>query len=63
MDFIKKKQNEFHRLQFTTLISVVIATIILAAIRGHVTQQLILWICIYNICGIGFGYILSYGAQ
>ena len=63
MDFIKTKQNEFHRLQMTTFVAVIIGTVTLAAIRGDATQELVLWILVNNIIGVVFGYVLSLAAN
>ena len=63
MEFIKRKQNEFYRLGMTTFMVVVIGTVSLAAIRGDATQELIIWILVYNIIGAVIGYVLSLASK
>ena len=59
LDFVKGKRDELYALWFTTAAAVVLGTIGLAFVRGHATKDLIMWIFIYNILGLVFGYVIS----
>ena len=63
LEFMKKKRNEFYRLNVTTIGAVMAATFMLASTRGHLKQDVTTSILLWNIGGIALTAILSLGAK
>ena len=60
---MKKKRNEFYRLNLTTIGAVVAATCMLASYRGHLKPDVTTSILVWNAAGMALTAILSFGAK
>ena len=59
LEFVRGKRNELFMMGLTTSAAVVIGAIGLAAMRGHASPELVIWILAYNAFGLAAGYGVS----
>ena len=63
LDFLKSKRYEFYMLNLSTLAAILSVTLLAAAVKGHLSMQVIRSVAIWNLAGQGLNAVLSLSAK